>query len=289
MAAMLAGSLGARPGTGLALYRSMDPADAVPLVVAALALFNAQGDRQNRARARLRHVRERLGDAAFRTQLAAHFRQESKNRAWPRPELARAEGKAFVLARLQLPLGDIQPEPAIELAHAAEEAGAALRLGLDHDVFLYGRSALKWRKSFRSFVGQPRVVACPGSAWCRRGITDSRAAAQQIRGALCSGRSVGVRVSGCPNDCAQAAVADIGLVGRVKTVAGARQECYRLLAGGGKGQTAGLAQELHPGVPVGEMPALVTRLADEYATSRQEGDSFAQFVAQRKDRLCRAP
>ncbi|MHC4985704.1 MAG: hypothetical protein ACYTFO_06055, partial [Planctomycetota bacterium] len=60
-----AGSLGAKPGTGLRLFDRLEADDVLPLVQAAVAIFAEHGDRENRRQARLRHVRERLGDQAF--------------------------------------------------------------------------------------------------------------------------------------------------------------------------------------------------------------------------------
>ena len=55
---------------------SLDAKQAVAFVLAALRLFHAEGDRHNRAKARLRHVRERLGDATFLERLEREFQQE---------------------------------------------------------------------------------------------------------------------------------------------------------------------------------------------------------------------
>jgi sulfite reductase beta subunit-like hemoprotein len=44
-------------------------------------------------------------------------------------------------------------------------------------------------------------------------------------------------------DCAQSAVADVGLVGIIKTVEGNRKQCYRVLTGGTDGRTYVLAKE----------------------------------------------
>jgi sulfite reductase beta subunit-like hemoprotein len=81
-------------------------------------------------------------------------------------------------------------------------------------------------------------------------------------------------------------VADIGLVGRIRSVNGVRQECYRLFAGGGAGKTADLANELHPCVPATQVPETVGQLADEYIRSSGErGESFGAFVSRAKARL----
>ena len=41
---MIAGSLGARPGTGIELYQGLKPDELIPLTIATLRLFNAEGN-----------------------------------------------------------------------------------------------------------------------------------------------------------------------------------------------------------------------------------------------------
>jgi sulfite reductase beta subunit-like hemoprotein len=50
-----------------------------------------------------------------------------------------------------------------------------------------------------------------------------------------------VCLSGCPNGCAQSAVAGVGLIGGLATRDGQRTEVYNLLAGGQMGRTPRLA------------------------------------------------
>ena len=55
-----------------------------------------------------------------------------------------------------------------------------------------------------------------------------------------------VRISGCPNMCAQSGVADIGLIGRIrKDDASNRVEGFMVVTGGGMGTTAAMAEKSH--------------------------------------------
>ena len=60
-----AGSLGAQPETGIELVDSIKPEHIPALALAALRIFNTHGNRTNRRKARLRHIRQELGDEAF--------------------------------------------------------------------------------------------------------------------------------------------------------------------------------------------------------------------------------
>ena len=284
--AVIAGSLGAKPGTGIELYQGLKPDELIPLTIATLRLFNAEGDRENRSRARLRHVRERVGDDAFREMLDGLFRNEKESSEWPVPEAPRVPDGPVQETRLRLPLGDIEPGAATQLAGAAEEAGSLLRIGFEHDLFIYGDVESRLSPELRALAGGPSIVSCPGSTWCEKGIACSRGAASGIREALPDGCALSICLSGCPNNCAHAAVADIGFTGRIKTIDGVRTECFRMVAGGGRGRTAALAVELHPAVPADEVPRVVARLVDRYTDCRtSDRESFSEFVARSKDDL----
>jgi sulfite reductase (ferredoxin) len=297
-----AGSLGARPGAGILLYDELPVEHVVPLVRAALTVFNAEGDRENRSRARFRHVRERLGDEVFRQRLDDAFRGElasTEDRATTGPGAERCarsglapEGCATAglarpcesrplqlelagdigheLARFHPPLGDITPDVADELADATEAAGATMRLGLAHDVVLYGSQEVKLSPALQRLADGPAATSCPGATWCKRGIADSRAAELSIREVLPNGKALSICVCGCPNNCTHAAVADIGLTGQTRAIDGRTVAGFRLLAGGAGGRTPQLAREVAAFVPAGDVAAAVKRLVTEGGPSADE-------------------
>jgi len=276
-------SLGVRPATGIVLYDHLAPEAVVPLVVAVLRLFHAEGDRHNRGRARLRYLREKLGEAAFRQQVDALMREELDRGIWPAPTVVRGVGRARRVAHWRPPLGDVTPAEAKELADAVDAAGATLRIGLEHDLLVFGRRAPRLREKLEERLEGPRLVACPGTALCTRGLADSRGLARRLRDVLRRLPDITVNVSGCPSACPQAPVADIGLVGRVKTINGKRQDCYRLIIGGGNGRGPQLGEQWHPAVPAEAVPEVVEQLIDAYLAEGEPGESFARFARRAKE------
>ncbi|UCG50070.1 MAG: nitrite/sulfite reductase [Phycisphaerales bacterium] len=238
-----AGSLGPRPALGIELYRDLPPGDVLPLCVAAVEFFAEHGDRHNRRRARFRHVRQRLGDQAFRTQL--HERLAEVRLRRPRPNLlpARAAGNMTMLHRLNLPNGNISPKQATALADAAEPEGAVLRINLEHGLELYGDRPVQLPQELAAWADNPVIIACPGCRTCPHGLADCWETAERIRTALAAKECSESRISisGCPNNCAHSAVADIGLVGTTLKDNGKTARGYRLLVGGGNGRNPGLA------------------------------------------------
>jgi sulfite reductase (ferredoxin) len=278
---ILAGSLGAKPDLGLLMHDSLRPSDVVALVVAVLRLFHAEGDRANRGRARLRHVRQRLGEDAFRSCVDELLRQEKQRGAWPTPALRRVEARGPICERLGLPLGDIAPDMVSEMVEAVGAIGGEVRLGVSHDLLIFAHGKPAFGPGWAALRGENAVVACPGVTWCTRGLVDSRSAAARIRSALPGDCDLLVGVTGCPNNCSQAATADIGLIGRVLRRDGQeRIEGFRLMAGGGKGETPLLAEELHPGLPGETVHEAVAWLAEQYRHAKgTHGMSIADFVA----------
>ncbi|MFW6169396.1 MAG: hypothetical protein ACODAD_02820 [Planctomycetota bacterium] len=269
--AVVAGSLGAKPGAGIPLDEPVAVEHVLPLVVALLRLFHAQGDRKRRQRARLRHVRERLGDKAFLGRVEEFFHEERAGGAYRIAQLWRVAEDTPLQAHLRLPLGDIMPEAARELGRAVEEANARLRLGPAHDLLVYGRAPLTLSPPLRALSDHVPVVACPGSTWCRRGIADSRGAADRIGRRLSRQPCVPVAVSGCPNNCPHAAVAPIGLIGRKRVMGGRSVTGFRILLGGGQGAGSGVAREIHPFVPAEEIDEAVAWIVGRYRQAVDDG------------------
>ncbi len=278
---ILAGSLGAKPGLGLLAYPSLPLEDVLPLIVAVLRLFHAEGDRTHRSRARLRHLRQRLGDEVFLARVNELLLMEKQESRWPAPTMRRVERERRLFSRLLLPLGDITPDMVLELMDVVESVQGEVRLGLSHDLLLLGHAEPVLSARLAALREGPAIVACPGTTWCTRGIVDSRAAAARIGGALGRDGGLTIGVTGCPNNCTQAATMDIGLVGRLlRDRDGERVDGFRLFAGGGMGENPVLAQELHSGLPANAVPEAVAWIAGQYEHAKKGPPlSFEEFVA----------
>jgi len=246
-----AGSLGPRPATGIKLYDNLPVKDILPLCLATVELFNDHGDRQNRHKARLRHVREKFGDAAFCHQLNRYFARIRDSRQWPDLLLTSEDKKIKLLYRLQLPNGNISPQDALRLADVLQPLKALLRINLEHGLEIYGEQPITLPEDLAALTENPVVIACPGASTCPRAFANGYDAADKIREALKNVQHNGVRIniSGCPNNCGQSATADIGLIGILRKIDGQSVEHYHVLIGGGNGKNDRLAQ------PYGIFPA----------------------------------
>lgn len=263
---IVAGSLGARPGTGVEFAAWLPAGQIIPLVVATIRLFGREGDRQNRARARLRHVRERMGDPAFQAALRKEFAQTLAERDWPAVELPEASGRFGASAELFFANGDVTPDAAEALAALADDESFLARIATGHTVAVFGpgQPLLSARLGEAACLAEPvraraRVIACPGRRWCSRGLVETNPVADRIRRELADVLPAGatVCISGCPNGCSQAGVAQIGLMGCVTTVDGQKREAFNILAGGTMGHSPRLAGLIAPKVPAEDVVGVI--------------------------------
>jgi len=251
-----AGSLGPRPAAGIVLREELALEDAPAFSLAALTLFNKYGDREHRGKARLRHVRQRLGDVPFLELLDDFFVRLREGTA-AGPATAPPAIGLHRVALLAFPCGLVTAAQ----ARAIAESGFISRIQNHHRVALYASdpagaaAALAANPVLGSLACGLDIASCPGTTWCRHGLINTHAVELLLRQQLPENFSKAIRISGCPNGCAHSGVAQIGCIGRVrKDEQGNRLEGMQVLDGGGMGKTPELAREKASFVSVQDMP-----------------------------------
>jgi len=246
-----AGSLGARSATGITIFNWLEVEDVLPLAVAAVRVFYEHGDRQNRHQARLRHVRERLGDTEFIKLINDVFSEVKMEEQWPEVSLEETEDGFSVSEILTFTNGEITAAMAEALGQLAADTNYRVRISNQHKIIVFGKSATLLRQKLDGFSVlskaaqiQPSIVACPGTKWCSRGLVNTNDLADRIREELGHKLSADttVCISGCPNGCSHARVADIGLVGCVSRKNGQREGLFNMYTGGNMGRDDRLAE-----------------------------------------------
>lgn len=127
------------------------------------------------------------------------------------------------------------------------------------------------------------VVACTGNEFCNLAITETKALAISIANQLAEAfpsaqRKVRIHFSGCPNNCAQTAIADIGLRGGLMKIEGQPVEVYDLQLGGGTGDRARFAETVVKKIPAAQLGRALENLYRAYIAWAQNGESFRDFV-----------
>ena len=148
-----------------------------------------------------------------------------------------------------IPCGVIEPETLRKLADVAEKYNAqALKITSAARIAIVGVQEQDVESIWSELGMSPgaavglcvrSVKACPGTTFCKRGLQDSLTVGLELDGKYHGTELPGklkIGVSGCPNQCAETCIKDIGLVGTIKG--------WRVLAGGNGGARPRLAQEV---------------------------------------------
>jgi sulfite reductase beta subunit-like hemoprotein len=140
------------------------------------------------------------------------------------------------------------------------------------------------------------VTTCPAADTCRLGIASakglgaelSRALEQELADDAALARDLRIKISGCPNGCAQHGIADIGFHSAALTEGGRTVPAYLLFVGG----KAGL-EESRLGRVIGKYPArngvkVLATLLGLYRAERREGEEFGACLARLGDARVKA-
>ena len=189
--------------------------------------------------------------------------------------------KGLCTFRLRLPFGDISADDLIEVARIAEEWGTGIVRTTQQQNLLIPSVPEARLDTLRSEVLRlgidgscqraPEIVACAGASTCKLGLCLSRGLATAIAQKLAAdpdsdAGGATIRISGCPNSCAQHSVADLGLQGRARRIGDRLMPCYDVFTGGKT--TEG---EAHLGEPIGTVPAKAVPdlLAELFKTGKE--------------------
>ncbi len=140
--------------------------------------------------------------------------------------------KDYYRVVVRVPLGELRAQQALALSRLCSEYGdGRLRTTKGQNLefhWVRKERLLKLLKGLREIGLSPKgadsildVVACPGTTFCIWGVSDSQGTGDALIRHIAEKkyiedewiRKIRIRISGCPNSCAQHQVADIGLSG----------------------------------------------------------------------------
>jgi adenosine phosphosulfate reductase beta subunit len=262
-----AGSLGAKPETGIVLADNIKAEHIPAMALAALNVFHSHGNRTNRRKARLRHIRQELGDEAFislfKTEYAACMEYVPSG-----PPVLLAASNMHPATEINVPCGLLTPNQADALAALLKATQACARILNHHRIAVFAAdsaavcTALRESLELLPLLKGPDIVACPGTTFCSQAIVNTHAAETALRAHLPAAHATPIRISGCPNGCSHATIAPIGLSGRIQRDAdGTAREGFQVLIGGHLGLQPGCAQPHTAFVPTTEIAAFIQNLS----------------------------
>jgi sulfite reductase beta subunit-like hemoprotein len=130
------------------------------------------------------------------------------------------------------------------------------------------------------------VVSCPGTDSCKLGITSSmglnRAVQERVESMGIEDeltRRIHIKMSGCPNGCAQHHIGTIGFYGASLKVGGHQMPAYiPHLGGNGEDGNVVFGHRLKSRLPAKRVPDAVERWLRFYQERRNDGETFNELV-----------
>ena len=182
-----------------------------------------------------------------------------------------------------IPCGVVEPATLRKLADVAEKYNAAALkitsaariaiVGVDEKNIDSIWSELGMSPGFAVGLCVRSVKACPGTTFCKRGMQDSLTLGlkldEKYHGLELPGKFK-IGVSGCPNQCAETCIKDIGLVGMPKG--------WRLLVGGNGGAKARLSRELARDLSEEQALGLIDKIIEYYKASAKPHQRLGAMI-----------
>jgi ferredoxin-nitrite reductase len=283
------------------------PNDATMVADAVVRVFIDNGDRTNRAKARLKYVLDAWGFekflAAMEEKLGSKLTRVPTEAIAPRPPFDRSahigvrpqKQQGYCWIGVAIPVGKLTAEQMRGVARIAAEFGdGEIRLTVWQN-FLIGNvpeEKVAAAEAAIEAIGlsakansiRAGLIACTGNAGCRLAMSNTKQHASDIA-AWCETRvqldgPVNIHLTGCPNSCAQHYIGDIGLLGVKIQINedGDQVEGYHVHVGGGFGPDAACGREIFHDVKAEETPKAVERMLKAYLANRTSAqESFLAF------------
>jgi sulfite reductase beta subunit-like hemoprotein len=211
--------------------------------------------------------------------------------------VAEQKQDGFVTVEVKVTRGDLTPEQLRGLARITRQyAGGYARSTVQQNLVLrwvrHESTYDVWRALGELGLGEPGsrevsdVVSCPGTDSCKLGITSSmglnEAVQQRIEEMGISDpltRQIHIKMSGCPNGCAQHHVADIGFYGASIKVGEHTIPAYIVHVGGRyEGGEVAFGERLKVRLPAKRVPEAIERWIRHYESAREEGEAWGSFT-----------
>ncbi|MDH7568979.1 MAG: nitrite/sulfite reductase [Armatimonadota bacterium] len=295
------GGLAARPVLGVPLAWVSEE-DTTQVVAALAAIHRDHGNRQNRAKARMKHLLALWGTERLREELERRVGRPLAPvpQGWSPPGDGRDHlgvhpqnepGRSFI--GVPILAAQLSSAQLAGLARLAAEHGRG-RLRFTHfqnvlvpDIPLDRVGAVLERLGemglpvdAHSWSGHTTV--CPGREFCNKAVTHTRPVLLSLVETLARQvlhAPVRLGMSGCPNGCAHHHLADIGFQGSATTVEGTSQERYDVWAGGDlSGPQPAFARRILQRMPPDALPEVVLGLLKRYQEEADDGEGFAAFA-----------
>ena len=314
-----AGGLGRSPKVGVKLEDFIDHKDALYYVQAIKQIFEREGDRINRHKARLRFVLQRLGEDKFREMFKSELRKvraekdltlnidfekedtlslrRKSEKNWDITHVNKiitqkqdgyysvyihAQGGSMTTENLDIILDFIK----------ALDYKVSIRLTMTQGFFVRDLKEIDAERlvdltvEFSSIFDIDNSIVCAGPRICNFGINNSQGLLKEIIETL-KDEPFEIRnalpqllISGCPNSCAQPQKGIIGLIGKKKRTDDGFIHVYSILFNGKVGPGVAKFGEDYGEIPTKKIPQFLKELAIRKVNSGYE--DFVKYIVNKE-------
>lgn len=268
----LAGGLGSNPEISIHYGKRVNPQELLYYVEAMINLFIAEGDYNNKAKARTRYIPKRMGKEAFLEAFDKHLEavKKEKNLLLNIPiELSKTlntyshnlKESNYLLHQRQDGLYTLILHPVNGQLYATDfenivnfvtnNENVEARLSMNEEIYIRNldeKQTLELMELTRNFNGLTKIrqsVSCIGVPTCQLGIEQSQTLLKNILEYLVVNvvdeeRLPSVNISGCQNSCGRHQASDLGFVGGKRKVGDNLEDVFDVYVGGiiKEGETA---------------------------------------------------
>ena len=310
---LVGGGLGAQPFLAKVAHEFLREEEIIPFLEASIRVFDRLGERNSRAKARLKYLIAKIGIEEFisltnKERLAVQYSHvktkedlltisdDVKYNEWLKTNVFEQKQKGYFAAFVKVLIGNFTTKQARVLSEIVSKYAADdIRFTIDQSLLLkfirpenlYALySELKEIKlAYSGFNSVADVTACPGTDTCNLGISDSTNVAKVIESVvrdeypdLIYNQDIKIKISGCMNSCGQHGLAHIGFHGSSLKVNSLTVPALQVLLGGGKlGDGAGRVAEKVIKVPSKRVLNVIRYLFDDYAEGQLEEELFNAY------------
>ena len=251
---------------------------------------------------------ELVSNAASKLNVLAPITNDPNYQQWAKDNVIahRVDGWRGVHVRTKL--GDITSDRARELADIARQFSASeLRVSIEQNLFLpwvrvadlpalyQALQAVALHDAGAETIAD--VTACPGADTCRLGIASAKGLGSVISESFFTGtlapyreanRDVRIKISGCPNGCAQHAVGNIGFHAASLSKDGHNVPTHILFLGGSANHSNPKAGKIMGKYPARASIQVVEELLKLHNTEKLDGEDFNSCLARVGDQRVKA-
>ncbi len=308
-----AGGLGNNPKLGVLVAQDVNPNDILYYIEAMILMFRANGNYDNRAKARTRYMQETLGAEGIKAEFDKYLAQVKASKDLTLTDVVIPEStkqpngepleENFIVHKqkqpglytlLYHPRGGIVTKETMRALSDAIDAmqDVELRLAPDEGSYIINLTADEARKIL-SIIEKDAAKnvfetseGCIGATICQVGLRDSQGALKSVLDAVHEAEGIAnnalpqIHISGCTSSCAAHQIAPIGFRGGLKVVDRKPVPAFVLyvegddIQGGEKlGREAGMIAEA-------DLPKFLVKLGQDISKT---GLSFEEWIAQNPD------